>query len=103
MTTLMHFWWQVLVAALAYFVLGAIWYNPKVFGTAWAKSHGIEMDPAKRKETNMARLFLMSFLCAFLLSAATLWVCVATCQGGLCSSAGGMGMGHCIKAGVLIG
>lgn len=99
----MHFWWQVIVAALAFFMLGAVWYNPKVFGTAWAKSHGLSMDPEKRKEVNMAKLFISSFLCALVLSAVTLWVCVASCQGGLCSSPGGMGITHCLKSGLLVG
>ena len=31
----------VLVAALAYFVLGAIWYVPPVMGKAWQKAGGI--------------------------------------------------------------
>lgn len=99
----MHFWWQTLVAALAFFMLGAIWYNPKVFGTAWAKSHGIVMDPEKRKEVNIAKLFICSFLCALVLSAVTLWVCAASCQITLCSAPGGMGMIHCIKSGILVG
>jgi hypothetical protein len=33
----------VLVAALAYFVLGAIWYIPPVMGNAWQRAGGIEM------------------------------------------------------------
>jgi hypothetical protein len=36
-------WLAVLVAALAYFVLGAIWYAPPVFGKAWMRASGIEM------------------------------------------------------------
>jgi hypothetical protein len=103
MTTVLHFWWQVLVAAIAYFALGAIWFNPKVFGTIWAKSHGIVMDPAKRAETNMGRLFAMSFLCALILSSAVCWVCCASCQGGSCSAPGGMGIIHCIKSGLIVG
>lgn len=30
----------VLVAAVAYFGLGAVWYNPKVFGAAWMRLVG---------------------------------------------------------------
>ena len=33
----------VLVAALAYFALGAIWYIPPVMGTTWQKAGGIEV------------------------------------------------------------
>ncbi len=37
-------WLAVLVAALAYFMLGAIWYAPPVMGKAWMKASGIEMS-----------------------------------------------------------
>jgi Protein of unknown function (DUF1761) len=33
-------WLAVLVAALAYFVLGGIWYAPPVFGKAWMAAAG---------------------------------------------------------------
>jgi hypothetical protein len=33
----------VIVAALVYFALGAIWYIPPVMGRAWQKAGGIEM------------------------------------------------------------
>lgn len=33
----------VLVAAVAYFVLGAIWYIPPVMGNAWQRAGGIEV------------------------------------------------------------
>lgn len=43
-------WLAVLVAAIAYFALGAIWYNKSVFGTKWATGHGLNMnDPEARK------------------------------------------------------
>jgi hypothetical protein len=38
-------WLAVLVAGLAYFALGGIWYAPPVFGKAWMKSAGFEMPP----------------------------------------------------------
>ena len=33
-------WLAVVVAALAYFVLGAIWYAPPVFGKSWSSAGG---------------------------------------------------------------
>ena len=30
-------WLAVLVAALVYFILGAIWYAPPIFGRAWMR------------------------------------------------------------------
>jgi hypothetical protein len=35
-------WLAVLVAALAYFLLGGLWFMPKVFGDAWSASMGWE-------------------------------------------------------------
>ena len=35
-------WPAVIVAALVWFALGAVWYTPKTFGTAWMRSIGWE-------------------------------------------------------------
>lgn len=43
-------WLAVLVAALAYFILGALWYSKVLFGTKWAALVGVDMnDPNKGK------------------------------------------------------
>ena len=43
-------WLAVLVAALAYFMLGAIWYSKALFGSKWAQLVGLDMnDPNKGK------------------------------------------------------
>jgi hypothetical protein len=39
-------WLAVLVAALAYFAIGAVWYAPPVFGKAWMAAGG--MQPAEQ-------------------------------------------------------
>ena len=39
----------VLVATIAAMIVGAIWYSPSVFGTAWMKLSGITPDPTKKK------------------------------------------------------
>jgi uncharacterized membrane protein len=36
-------WLAVIVAALAYFVLGALWYAPPVMGKTWMAAGGMEM------------------------------------------------------------
>ena len=43
----------VLVAALSSFVVGFVWYNPKVFGTIWMNEVG--MTEEKAKQGNMAK------------------------------------------------
>ena len=34
-------WLAVLVAAVAYFMLGALWYSKALFGNAWIKYSGV--------------------------------------------------------------
>ena len=50
----------VLVAALSSFVVGFVWYNPKVFGTIWMKEVG--MTEEKAKQGNMAIIFGLTFV-----------------------------------------
>jgi len=38
-------WLAVVVAAVVWFALGAVWYTPKVFGAAWMRSIGWEPSP----------------------------------------------------------
>ena len=43
-------WLAVLVAALAYFMLGAVWYSKALFGSKWAALVGLDMsNPDKKK------------------------------------------------------
>lgn len=37
-------WLAVVVATIAYFVLGALWYAPPVFGNAWMRAAGLSME-----------------------------------------------------------
>ncbi|AWM14153.1 DUF1761 domain-containing protein [Flavobacterium sp. NRK F10] len=59
----------VIVAALSTFVVGFIWYNPKVFGTIWMQESGITEE--KAKQGNMIKIFgltlLFSIMIAFML------------------------------------
>jgi hypothetical protein len=57
---------NLLIAALAALfplVLGFIWYNPKVFGTAWMNASG--MTPEKAKGANMPVIFGVTYLFCF--------------------------------------
>ena len=38
-------WLAVIVAALAYFAIGAVWYAPFVFGRAWMAAGGMTVEP----------------------------------------------------------
>ena len=39
-------WLAVIVAALAYFAIGAVWYAPGVFGRTWAAAGGFDLPEA---------------------------------------------------------
>lgn len=56
----------ILVAALSSFVVGFVWYNPKVFGTIWMKEIG--MTDEKAKQGNMAKIFGLTFVFSFMLA-----------------------------------
>ena len=54
-------WLAVLVAAVAYFILGALWYSKILFANMWIKAHGIDMnDPNGRKGLGM--MMFLSFI-----------------------------------------
>ena len=56
----------ILVAALSSFVVGGIWYNPKVFGTIWMKEIG--MTEEKARQSNMIKVFGLTFVFALMLA-----------------------------------
>ena len=56
----------VLVSAIVPLIIGAIWYNPSVFGTAWIKVSG--MTEEKMKSGNMAVIFGVTFVLSLLLA-----------------------------------
>lgn len=41
-------WLAVIVAAIAFFALGAVWYAPPVFGRAWQRAAGAELPEGTR-------------------------------------------------------
>ena len=59
-------WLATFVASLVPMLVGAIYYNPKVVGTAWMKATG--MTEEKAKTANMAKVFGLSFVFSFLLA-----------------------------------
>lgn len=58
--------WAVLVAALASFVVGFLWYNPKVFGKKWQKEVGLSDDAMAN--ANMGLIFGTSFVLTFIMA-----------------------------------
>lgn len=58
--------WALLVAAIVPIFVGSIWYNPKVFGTAWMKESG--MNEERARKANMLKIFGLSLLYSFMLA-----------------------------------
>jgi hypothetical protein len=56
----------ILVAALSSFVVGFIWYNPKVFGTIWMKEAGLTQEQLEKG--NMLKIFGLTFVYSFMLA-----------------------------------
>jgi hypothetical protein len=56
----------ILVAAVVPILLGFVWYNPKTFGTSWARE--AEMTEEKMKKGNITIIFIVSLLLSFILA-----------------------------------
>ncbi len=60
-------WLAVIVAAIAMFGLGAVWYSPALFVNQWAKAAGLEIDYSKRG--NMGVILGTSFVLTLIMAA----------------------------------
>ena len=56
----------LIAAAVSALVVGFVWYNPNVFGKAWMQA--ADMTEEKMQGANMAKIFIMAFIFAFLLA-----------------------------------
>jgi hypothetical protein len=59
-------WVSVIVGAALSFLLGWLWYSPKMFGVKWAEGSGVKMDgagkmPAEAMATQGVGLLMMSW------------------------------------------
>lgn len=58
----------VLIAAIVYFILGAVWYSDKVFGTDWMAHHGIPLLERKPNPIVYVGEFILDLITAFVLA-----------------------------------
>lgn len=58
----------VLVATIASFLIGFIWYSPSVFGTKWMQFEGLRPEDAKNKWFIMMASFVARFILATVLA-----------------------------------
>jgi Protein of unknown function (DUF1761) len=66
-------WLAVIVATIAYFALGAVWYAPKVFGDVWMRSGGIQAP-----EQPQSSFYIYPFISCLLATIAVGMLAVAT-------------------------
>ena len=93
--------WAVLVAAVASFAFGALWYSPLLFLKLWSRESGVNPDahlanPARVYGLTFVLTLLTSFALAILLGAQPqLSVAVATGAGaGICLVATSLGINY---------
>lgn len=60
----------VVLAAAAYFILGAVWYSPNMFGQRWMKHEWGQPDDQKRLPTVIAYIgeLIISLIIAYILA-----------------------------------
>ena len=64
-------WLAIIVSALAFFALGAVWYTPVAFGKIWMKETGITAETAKK--ANMVKIMGLTIVFSFIM--ALTWPC----------------------------
>jgi hypothetical protein len=95
-------WLAVAVSAIAYFALGALWYNQSVFGKAWAEGHKLNINPEDAKEgmpMMMAKTLALNFIIAFFIGIVVMGLQSTTVMSGLKVGAlCGVGLSFCTMA-----
>jgi hypothetical protein len=68
-------YWAILVAGATYFVLGALWYSPVVFGNAWMKAVGKPKEQLEKGSTALKMIwaFVGSLIAAYGLARILSW------------------------------
>jgi hypothetical protein len=69
-------WLAVVVGALIYFVLGALWYSPVLFGRAWQRAIG--WDPAQKPPDMKIATYAVPLLAYVVMAIATAMLAAAT-------------------------
>lgn len=70
-------WIAVVVAAIVYFVIGALWYS-LLFGNAWMAGIGKTQAQIMAERPNPTMAFVITFFCNLILSSVLAQVIVAT-------------------------
>ena len=63
-----------IVAAVAAFLLGGLWYSPLLFARQWVAAHGYSPEQVAQMRANAPRTYAISFLCFLLLAQVLAWL-----------------------------
>ncbi len=75
----------ILIAAIAHWALGALWFSPWLFAEAWLRGSGMTLEEARKMSTPLGSYvlsFLAPLLTAYVLSLVIRYARVATAVGG---------------------
>jgi hypothetical protein len=63
-------YWAVILATLSTLLVGAVWYTPRVFGTAWMRLARVEPQGGRSAVAPLVVALVVSFLSAWVLAGA---------------------------------
>ena len=55
-------WLAIIVAAIAAFAIGALWYSPTLFGRQWMAAHGHTPEKLAAMQSSMGKTYTFSFV-----------------------------------------
>lgn len=84
----------VVVAAVVFFVLGALWYAPPIFGNRWQAASKVDVSGGANP-----LVFLVTFVLWFVVALALAYLAVLI---GVDSAAGGLGLGLVAGVGFML-
>ncbi len=58
--------WSVLVATLASFLLGGLWYSNALFAPAWIRAHGLSPEKCETMKKHSAQCFATAIITSFI-------------------------------------
>lgn len=58
-------WLAIILATLAFYATGAIWYSPILFGNIWMEEVSLTQDSLKK--VNMVKIFTLTFILSFIM------------------------------------
>ncbi|NOZ07503.1 MAG: DUF1761 domain-containing protein [FCB group bacterium] len=78
--------WAILVSALVYFIIGAVWFSEKAFGRTWAEGAGIESSKKglmKKFGLNFLGALVVAFVMSHFISYTSYFMGVGGIVGGI--------------------